>query len=309
MQSSTEKRILVMMSTYNGEKHLREQIDSIINQKTDHEVHLRIRDDGSKDRTCEIIEEYIRDYPNQIELIRGENIGYNGSFFSLIQSAFGFDYYSISDQDDVWLEEKLQVACNAIDKIESDVPVLYASTSFLVHDDMVPYGTTRKKRREMTMYNTIIQNICPGHTQLMNNKLMSLLRFDIDTDRIYVYDSWIQNVANLCGKIVFDNDSHTYYRQYEGNQLGSGVGRIGQLLASRKRTTTGDGHKYRKQIEYFLEIYENELKSKGYYSEIHSFVDSKTFIDKINYLFKCRLYRQNCMESIAFRMAVLFNRY
>ena len=149
-----------MMSTYNGEKHLSEQIDSILNQKTEHELFLRIRDDGSHDKTCDIIEEYILRYPSQIELIRGKNVGYNASFFSLIQSASGFDYYSISDQDDIWMPEKLQIACNEIDKIKDDIPVLYASTSYLVHDDMIPYGTTRKKERELTMLNTIIQNIC-----------------------------------------------------------------------------------------------------------------------------------------------------
>ena len=57
------------MSTYNGEKYLREQIDSILNQKTDYEVHLCIRDDGSKDRTCDIVEEYIEKYTEEVKLI------------------------------------------------------------------------------------------------------------------------------------------------------------------------------------------------------------------------------------------------
>ena len=269
------------MSTYNGEKYLREQIDSILNQKTDYEVHLCIRDDGSKDRTCDIVEEYIEKYTEEVKLIRGENKGYNASFFSLMQGAEGYDYYSISDQDDVWLPDKLQIACDAIDKVEEDIPVLYASTSRLVHDDLVPYGTTRKKEREMTMYNTIIQNICPGHTQVMNNRLLEMLKGDIDTSRIYVYDSWIQNVANLYGRIVFDNEPHTYYRQYEGNQLGSGVGKLGQLIASVKRDETNDGLKYRRQIEYFVERNEEELKKQGGFSELQRFVSSKKTAPKI----------------------------
>ncbi len=309
MGNPNKKRILVMMSTYNGEKHLREQIDSIFYQKTNHEVHLRIRDDGSKDSTCYIIEEYIAKYPERVELIRGKNLGYNGSFFSLIQSAEGYDYYSISDQDDVWLADKLQIACDSIDKVKEDIPILYASTSYLVHDDLVPYGTTRKKEREMSMYNTIIQNICPGHTQVMNNRLLDLLKGEIDTNRIYVYDSWIQNVANLYGRIVFDNDSHTYYRQYEGNQLGSGVGKIGQLMASRKRTDTGDGHKYRRQIEYFQEMYEEKMKEKGYYTEIDLFLSTQSLSQKLKYVVRSRLYRQRCIETLAFRCAILLGKY
>ena len=298
-----------MMSTYNGENHLKEQIDSILNQKTEHEVLLRIRDDGSKDGTCKIIKEYMKANPNTIELIKGSNVGYNASFFSLIQNVEGFDYYSISDQDDVWIENKLQSACDAIDKIADDIPVLYASTSYLVHDDLVPYGMTRKKERELLMYNTIIQNICPGHTQVMNNRLIHLLKEDIDISKIYVYDSWITNVANLYGKIVFDNNPHTYYRQYEGNQLGSGVGKLGQLLASIKRTETNDGLKYRRQIEHFTEVHKEQLIKAGIFQEIDVFLESNTLLKRMVYIIKSKLYRQNKIESLAIYFAILAGRY
>lgn len=307
--NNRNKRILVMMSTYNGEKYLREQIDSILNQKIDYEVHLRIRDDGSKDGTCEIIEDYILRYPEQIELIRGENRGCNASFFELIQNADGYKYYSISDQDDVWLPDKLQIACDAIDEVKEDIPLLYASTSYLVHNDLIPYGITRKKKREMTMYNTLIQNICPGHTQVMNNRLLDLLKNDVDTGRIYVYDSWIQNVANLYGKILFDNEPHTYYRQYEGNQLGSGVGEIGQLLASIKRDRTNDGIKYRRQIDYFKECNKEQLIRKGIYKEVNDFLGAITIVEKLKYICSTKLKRQSKMESFAFYCAILLGRY
>lgn len=306
---SSKKRILVMMSTYNGEKHLREQIDSILKQKTDYTIHLRIRDDGSKDNTCEIIEEYISNYPDQVELIKGENIGYNASFFSLIQAAYGFDYYSLSDQDDVWLPDKLQVACDAIDKENNDIPLLYASTSYLVHDDLKPYGTTRKKQRPFFMYNTIIQNICPGHTQVMNDSLLSILKKEIDTSRIYVYDSWITNIANLYGTVVFDNEPHAYYRQYDGNQLGSGVGKIGQLIVSGKRTGSGDGKKYKEQIKYFVEINQEVLKKGGVYKELEQFVNAERLLQRIKYISRSKLYRQNCLETYAFFLAVIMGKY
>ena len=207
------------------------------------------------------------------------------------------------------MPDKLQIACDAIDKINENIPVLYASTSYLVHDDLKPYGTTRKKMRKFSLYNTIIQNICPGHTQVMNNNLIELLHINLDTTRIYVYDSWITNVANLYGKVLFDNHSHTYYRQYEGNQLGSGTGKIGQLFASVKRTSTGDGLKYRKQIEYFVDMNSNQLKRKGVYDEINRFLKADSFVKKICYLISSKLYRQTKIETIAFKTAVLFNKY
>lgn len=309
MSMEKKKTILVLMSTFNGEKYLKEQIDSILNQKTEHEVHLWIRDDGSQDHTCEIVKEYISKFSEAIEFSKGSNLGYNASFFQLINAAGGYDYYSISDQDDIWLDDKLQIACDTIDMQKNSGPILYASTSYLVHNELKPYGTTRKKQRPLSMYNTIIQNICPGHTQVMNNAMINLLKNDVDTSRIYVYDSWITNMANLYGTIVFDNTAHTFYRQYEGNQLGSGRGKLGQLLASLKRVKKGDGLNYRKQIEYFIEMNKDMLVEKGYYEEIARFISAETFWEKAKYLCTTKLYRQSRIESYALYGAIIAGGY
>ena len=91
--------------------------------------------------------------------------------------------------------------------------------------------------------------------------------------------------------------------------MGSGVGRIGQLLASRKRTDTGDGHKYKNQIGYFLETYEEELKKKGVFSEVQKLVDTGSFGKRLKFFFSSKLYRQSRLESLAFRVAVLTKNY
>lgn len=310
MKSIYAKKILVMISVYNGEKHLREQIDSILDQKTNHDIHIRIRDDGSRDECDKMIDDYIARYPGKIEIIKGENIGYNASFFALLKKAGGYDYYAFSDQDDVWLEDKIQIACDAIDEVEEGtMPVLYASTSYLVHDDLVPYGVTRKREKDMGIYNTIIQNICPGHTQVFNNRLLELLKDNIDTSKIYVYDSWVLNVANLYGVVLFDNNPHTYYRQYAGNSLGYGSGWIGRLITSVKRIKTNDGIKYRRQIEYFMEKYMDELKKRGYFDELDRFTSADSFFERLMY-WKCgRLYRQKKIETIFFYVAVVLGKF
>ena len=310
MEETNDKpSILVMMSTYNGEKYIREQIDSIMHQKVEADITLRIRDDGSQDDTCLEIEKLMTAYPGKIELIKGENKGYNASFFELINMASGYEFYSISDQDDVWLEDKLQVAIDKLSNANLSMPLLYASTSFLVEDNLLPYGTTRKREREFSIYNTIIQNICPGHTQVLNEALLKLIQGNVDAKRIYVYDSWICNIAMLYGKIVFDNDSHTYYRQHRANQLGYGKGWRGQLLTSMKHADSGDGTKYRNQVAYFLEKNQNELMKQGYYKEIYRFVNSNNIIKKVRYVLTGKLFRQKKMETIAFYIAVILGKF
>ena len=187
--------------------------------------------------------------------------------------------------------------------------LLFASTSYLVKDDMVPYGETRKKEREFTIYNTVIQNICPGHNQVFNNALLNLLKTATERYRIYVYDMWIANTAMLYGKIIFSNQSLTYYRQHEGNLMGTSKSTYGKLLKSFKRLMSGDGKKTRKQIQYFLEENEQKLREEGCYDEIRIFLESKTFFQRLIYVSRSKLYRQTKLETVSFKFAVLSGKY
>ena len=265
------KKVLVLLSSYNGEKYIDAQIKSILNQKTNHTVNLLIRDDGSSDNTIAIINKYIQEYPNRIELIKGENIGYIKSFFELIKVADNYDYYALSDQDDVWLENKIDVGIQYLMKEDNSIPLLYGSTSYLVGDDLKPYGKTQEQLKEITFYNTIIQNFFPGHNQIMNQKLLDELKKEIDYSKIYVHDSWITNVAMLCGKLIFNNDSFTYYRQHQENEIGFGKGTLGWIKERLKRIKKSDNKKYANQINYFFHIYKEKMSSNQY-KEINKFI-------------------------------------
>ena len=304
----SKKTVLVMLSSYNGEKYIEQQIRSILAQR-DVDVYLRIRDDGSVDDTKSIIKQLFAEFPGRIELIEGENIGLNASFFALIGTAEGFDYYAISDQDDYWLPEKLSVAIRSLEKENLDMPLLFASTSYLADDDLKPYGQTRRQVRPFTIYNTVIQNICPGHTQVMNNALLKFLQRDWETERIYVYDSWIMNIAMLYGKIIFSNSSFTLYRQHKGNQLGSGAGALGQLLESGKRVQKNKGSLYREQIRYLLECQKDKLEECGAAKEIGSFLKASSILERILYSFRGKLYRQRKMETMAFYFAYIVGKF
>ena len=149
--------ILVLMSTYNGERYIKDQLKSIIEQKTDFNIDILIRDDGSKDGTVQIIENIQKEYVyTNIRLQTGENIGCNASFFELIKSSDEYEYYAISDQDDIWLPDKIDRAINEISIFSSDQPILYGTTSYIVNKDLIIKGITQKKRQEISFFNTII---------------------------------------------------------------------------------------------------------------------------------------------------------
>ena len=86
-----------------------------------------------------------------------------------------YDYYSLSDQDDVWLPDKIQVAVNMLNKKDNSIPQLYGSRSILVNDKLDFLSESISKKKEITLYNTLIQNFIAGHTQVMNRKMIECL--------------------------------------------------------------------------------------------------------------------------------------
>lgn len=303
------KKIAVLMSTYNGEKYLKEQLDSIINQKCKYSIDIYIRDDGSTDNTLNIIKDEQKKHTN-IYLEIGENIGYNASFFTLLNNINGYDYYAFSDQDDVWMSDKISIAISCIEAHGIDVASLYANCSYLVHDDFIPVGTTQKKIRTINFYNSIIQNISPGHSQVMNNKLREkIIAQRIDYSKIYVYDAWINNVAVAFGNLIFDNRPHTYYRIHANNGFGFGTNKLTWFKERVIRIIRGDAFKASRQIDYFLDIYMSDFE-EIYRVEMKAYRKSKTtMINRITYLMNSKLYRQKKYETLLFKCMYFLRLY
>ena len=247
-----KKKIVVLLSTYNGENYLKEQLDSILNQKTVHQLDLMIRDDGSTDETTKILKNYENAYPNRVKVLYEKNIGYIQSFFELIRKAEGYDYYALSDQDDIWLEDKIEIAISKCESSGQNGPLLYGSSSFLVNDKLEKMGETQKDLHGITWDNVLIQNIFPGHAQVFNDALCQILKKEIDCTKVYVHDFWITYMALLYGTTIFDNESHTLYRQHGTNTVGFGKNAIEWVVERLKRI----GNKLSEQDELFIELCE-----------------------------------------------------
>ena len=167
-------RVQILLSTYNGEKFLEEQLESILNQKGDFLLKILVRDDGSRDGTLEILEKYSKKI--EMQIIRGENIGVNNSLRELFMNCdIDCDYFAISDQDDVWLESKLQTAIESLSKNENKLK-MFASRSLVTDINMNVVGKTQDPGNRLSYYNAMVQNVCPGHTQVFNKNVILKLR-------------------------------------------------------------------------------------------------------------------------------------
>ena len=110
------KKIIVVISTYNGAKHIERQLNSIFEQ-TGVDVQVLVRDDCSRDNTVEVVQKYAQTHPqNKIEIIKGNNVGFAKSFWLGLSMCGNADYYAFADQDDVWKKDKVQKVSRQLEK-------------------------------------------------------------------------------------------------------------------------------------------------------------------------------------------------
>ena len=159
-------KVAILLSTYNGEKYLREQIDSILNQ-TYTNFELIVRDDGSKDKTVEIIKEYIEKSDKEITLIEGKNLGFIKSFFDLLKRGDA-DYYAYADQDDIWLPNKIELAVKSLDALDQSKPNMAFSNVDYYDTEMNFIGNGDSKNKKPSFLNSLYECINQGMTMVIN---------------------------------------------------------------------------------------------------------------------------------------------
>lgn len=299
--------VVVLVSTYNGSKYLREQLDSILEQS--YPVDVLIRDDGSSDDTISIIEEYMDNFP-QVQLIKGENVGCLQSFFALLRAAKGYRYYAFSDQDDVWFKDKIEVAIKHLQALNEDKPCVYASCSLIVNEFLEGNKHTQHNCRGLSFYNVIVQNIMPGHTQVMNQKLVDMtLAYTNDFSQLFVHDFWIAMIAVTFGECYFDNEPHTYYRQHENQVIGYGHGRFSWIWERLVHVKDGVARQITHQDDYFLATFEDLLQADQVCELKRLLHSQRNVFTRIAYLWRARVYRQRHFETLLFYVLYLLGGY
>jgi glycosyltransferase involved in cell wall biosynthesis len=213
--------VLVIVSTYNGERFLPELIDSVLNQQGV-DVHILVRDDGSSDKTVEILKLFSQQHEN-FDYYRGNNVGVINSFNDLMlrPEVDKYEWVAFCDQDDVWLPDKLYVAVSALqDCVNEDIPLMYCSNLELVDESLNTIGVMRKHVRKYTLPMSTVQNIGTGCTEVFNQTAVQLYRQGIGK-RMEMHDYWMTLVCMAFGKVIYDELPHIKYRQHGNNVVGA----------------------------------------------------------------------------------------
>ena len=283
--------IAILLSVFNGEEFLEQQIDSIINQDFD-KFRLYIRDDSSSDDSLKIIKKYLNKYPKKIKLVNNfekENIGVRDSFELLMQNVKSEAYFAFCDQDDIWCPDKLKILLNEIQSIEVKVslntPILVFSDMQIVSEKLDPFKSSFYKKLNgfdsKKLDNGLYQGCISGCLMLFNKKARDIY---FAQNRLFLHDYNLFLSTFINGVIGYVDIPLVKHRIHRNNFFG---------LSSTPPLKADF-------LDFFKFIFNNKkyrmLKLKNYFD----FVD--VFINEDNKLksFKRELFNQQEVDMLPY---------
>lgn len=294
-----KSKVLVLLSTYNGENYLETQLETVLKQKNV-DVSILIRDDGSSDSTRDIIKKYAKKHKN-INYIFEDNIGYAKSFWSLIhQASINYDYYAFCDQDDIWLEDKMDAAITLLKKEDNIIPLLYTSKVVSINNSLeIINDNTFPENRVLSVYESFQRSIVPGCVFVFNNSAINLLK---------KYNGYMEShdwatycIINVFGKVVYDNNSYINYRIHSNNTIGQDS-KFVKIKKKIKRFFKKSTNARSKFAYDFYNTYKNllpinlnnDIKELAYYRN--------------NIIYKFKLIFSNKFKGLIFKFYIILNK-
>lgn len=237
-QTGDMPRVAVVMSTYNGEKYVARQLDSILAQDYPL-VDIYVRDDGSPHEECR---EVLRRYAERgdITLWCEPNVGVVASFLGAIAAVpAGYDYLALADQDDVWYPNKVSRAVGVLQGKDASVPQAYCAEYRYCDADMNPGERSHLNKRGVGFAQMLYENVTSGNTMVINAQLARRVS-EAGLAGVYTHDWWLSLVATALGGLTYDDFVCLDYRRTGNNASASGAGGKAVLVNRIKRYLKGD---------------------------------------------------------------------
>lgn len=302
------KKVLILMSTFNGGLNIRRQVKSIIEQNNV-DVHIKIRDDGSDFETKEILKSIQDEFPDKISCSFENNVGWKQSFMKLLFTAeVGYDYYGFSDQDDLWLEDKL-VSC--IKLMDADV----RGEIKLVHCNAISVDSNLQKREEQeyrfpwppSHKAAIATEYFQGCGMLWNAVAMRVLQGYYPQNKELAHDYWVGLICYFFGKVYFCEEPKFYHIRYENNS--SEDGNVNKGRIKRLKMLIRGLNAYMNPARDLYDGFSNLMDPKDK-QFCNMLIGYKTnILYKMSLLTDMSFVRPSVMSSILFKLTILLNKY
>ena len=307
---SVSERVAILLSTYNGERFLAEQLNSLIAQ-THQDWTIYASDDGSSDATLEILRTYRQQLgPDRLILLKGPRQGFAANFLSLLRhEQFNEPYFAFCDQDDLWSPERLSIGLEWIRQIPAEQPALFCSRTELIDTHGQPIGLSPLFLRSPSFRNALVQSIAGGNTMLFNEATRALLAATHQASRVISHDWWAYILVSGCdGTVHYEPTPCVSYRQHAGNLMGSNASYRDRLTRLRK-LFAGTFSEWNDANLEALEPILDKL-SPGSRQTLDLFAEGRKapFLKRLGLIYKAGIYRQTIQGNLGLILATLLRR-
>ncbi|SDN09658.1 Glycosyl transferase family 2 [Pseudomonas antarctica] len=303
-------KVAVLMCTYNGASYLADQLDSFERQTHSNWVVV-VSDDGSADATLSLLENYRRNWGvERLKIVSGPSRGFAANFLSLTcRDDVDADFFAWSDQDDIWTDDKLEVALAWLQTIPKHIPALYCGRTQLISEVGKALGFSPRFCLPPGFSNALVQSIAGGNTMVFNQAARELLREAGAELNIPAHDWWAyQLVSGVGGAIYYDPEPKMLYRQHSDNLIGSNSGWSARLLRLRM-VFQGRFYEWNEQNIRALESMQHRLREEHLATLVRfKAARGQTFFRRVLGIRLAGLYRQTFMGNLGLILATLLKK-
>lgn len=301
------QKLLVILGAYNGANFIEEQLLSIKNQ-TIGDIDVVVSDDGSTDRTVEIVQNLAKSWSNgKLAIVSGPRKGFAENYrFLLLNHAQNYRYVAFADQDDIWDEDKLEVALSWLQNHE-DSPALYCGRTRYVDEHGQQLGLSPLFSKQPHFRNAITQSLAGGNTMVMNYLAVDAIANASRKTSFISHDWWAYLVVSAVrGLVFYDPTPHLDYRQHSANLVGANASiserlvRIRGLLNGQYRRWTGINLAGLKHIFPLL-----PEETRCTIADVEELRTGNVF-QRLKRFSRSGLYRQTALGSLGLAFAVMF---
>ncbi len=302
--------VAIILSVYNGEKYVGDQLKSLVNQSYKN-IEVFIHDDGSCDNSLKIIKEYDEKYNNVHLVPDAKGLGYPKCFISLLRNVEGYRYYAFCDQDDVWHTDKIEHGVKCLSEYNFKVPLLYYSAveycdANLNHIRDSRFAADKKRIEELDLQSLLFGGEAMGMTFLFNDVARKeLLNANDFVDNVFK-DWFLKLYCATCGKVFYNPKPSAKYRRHDNavtnnsnpaNKFGRYKGQIMEVFFSENSFVE------QKRIIEFIKTYSSDAIKKNNEILIELFSEPNTMRKRIKKVFWPYRFRNRLLDELGYRFA------
>lgn len=324
MEISRKPQVAVLMATYNGESYLKEQINSILEQSFS-DFMLIIRDDGSTDTTIEIINSFA-EKDSRIMLLENTDSKHGAyhNFWCLLYYArteLSCDYYFLSDQDDVWETDKIELSIAKMRECGNDKPILLYSDMAVIDENnnyiYTSYDKIMNIKSAIPQATFFTRDIFWGCTMAFNMELLKRIPLvSLDDNRIAIisHDTYLAEYAALNGKVVYLGKVTIKHRKHSKNVTGDSTLKYSSRTVLNKIFGSTFKEKSRKHARTYAQslIALSTFARNGILTEEAIRIEDSIKhggISGVNMLIRYRVFKKNFSRTVLIYIIMLSKSY